>query len=203
YGNVIAGGLSNITPFGYAGGYTDPTGLIYLINRYYDPSTGQFISVDPLVSLTGQPYQYVGGDPVNQVDPLGLFCWGLCSFSNAWNDTGGKVVHYVAQHQAAVAEIVIGTAVVAGVVAATVATGGIADAVMIGVAGAGEEVGSAVAGGAAVGLFGLTFTLDAAFALAPIAGVGLIGAGLAIYGGYQLYEQMFGGSHTHKSACPA
>ncbi|EQD70928.1 Rhs family protein [mine drainage metagenome] len=56
YGNVIAGGLLNITPFGYAGGYTDPTGLIYLVNRYYDPSTGQFLSVDPLVSLTDQPY---------------------------------------------------------------------------------------------------------------------------------------------------
>jgi RHS repeat-associated protein len=31
-------------PFGFAGGYTDPTDLIYLIHRYYDPSTGQFIS---------------------------------------------------------------------------------------------------------------------------------------------------------------
>ena len=46
YGQVTSGGLSSITPFGYAGGYTDPTGLIYLINRYYDPSTGQFLSVD-------------------------------------------------------------------------------------------------------------------------------------------------------------
>ncbi|MHB8263774.1 MAG: RHS repeat-associated core domain-containing protein, partial [Acidimicrobiales bacterium] len=82
YGNVIAGGLSNITPFGYAGGYTDPTGLVYLINRYYDPSTGQFVSVDPLVSLTNQPYQYVGGDPVNEVDPLGLWSWNPCNWGN-------------------------------------------------------------------------------------------------------------------------
>ena len=72
YGQVIAGGLSSITPFGYAGGYTDPTGLIYLVNRYYDSSTGQFLSVDPLVDLTDQPYQYVGGDPINGSDPLGL-----------------------------------------------------------------------------------------------------------------------------------
>ena len=78
YGQVIAGGLSSITPFGYAGGYTDPTGLIYLINRYYDPSTGQFLSVDPLVGITDQPYQYAGGDPINGSDPLGL-AW--CSFS--------------------------------------------------------------------------------------------------------------------------
>lgn len=38
------GGLTATTPFGFAGGYTDPTDLIYLIHRYYDPSTGQFIS---------------------------------------------------------------------------------------------------------------------------------------------------------------
>jgi hypothetical protein len=30
--------------------------------------------VDPLVDLTGQPYAYTGDDPVNAVDPLGLFC---------------------------------------------------------------------------------------------------------------------------------
>jgi RHS repeat-associated protein len=67
------GGLTTYTPFGFAGGYTDPTGLIYLIHRYYDPSTGQFLSVDPMVDQTGQPYAYAGDDPVNGVDPLGLF----------------------------------------------------------------------------------------------------------------------------------
>ncbi len=81
YGNVISGGLSSVTPFGYAGGYTDPTGLIYLVNRYYDPSTGQFLSVDPLVGVTDQPYQYVGGDPVNGSDPLGLCNWNPISGS--------------------------------------------------------------------------------------------------------------------------
>jgi YD repeat-containing protein len=30
-----SGGLSSYTPFGFAGGYTDPTGLVYLIHRYY------------------------------------------------------------------------------------------------------------------------------------------------------------------------
>lgn len=40
--------------------------------RYYDPSTGQFLTVDPLVDQTGQPYAYTGDDPVNSVDMLGL-----------------------------------------------------------------------------------------------------------------------------------
>ena len=67
-----SGGLSSATPFGYAGGYTDPTGLIYLINRYYDPQTGQFISLDPAISQTIQPYAYADGNPVSVTDPTGL-----------------------------------------------------------------------------------------------------------------------------------
>jgi len=66
-----SGGLSATTPFGYAGGYTDPDGLIYLLNRYYDPGTGQFLSVDPDLAQTQEPYAYAGGDPVINTDPTG------------------------------------------------------------------------------------------------------------------------------------
>jgi hypothetical protein len=41
-------------------------------NRYYDPATGQFLSVDPLVNETGAPYSYAGDDPVDEADPTGL-----------------------------------------------------------------------------------------------------------------------------------
>jgi RHS repeat-associated protein len=69
------GGLTATTPFGFAGGYTDPTGLIYLINRYYDPQTGQFISVDPLLSQTLAPYSYASGNPISNTDPTGEAHW--------------------------------------------------------------------------------------------------------------------------------
>lgn len=62
---------SAATPFGFQGGYTDPTGLIFLIHRYYDPSTGQFLSVDPEVATTVQPYAYANDDPLNLTDPTG------------------------------------------------------------------------------------------------------------------------------------
>jgi hypothetical protein len=47
-------------------------GTISLVHRYYDPATGQFVSVDPLADVTGTPYAYSGGDPVNGSDPSGL-----------------------------------------------------------------------------------------------------------------------------------
>lgn len=50
------------------------TGFVYLRARYYDPATGQFLTRDPLVALTRSAYGYVGGNPLNGSDPLGLFC---------------------------------------------------------------------------------------------------------------------------------
>jgi RHS repeat-associated protein len=65
-------GGSPASKFGFQGSYTDASGLIYLINRYYDPSTAQFLSVDPDVAQTEQPYAYTADDPLNASDPLGL-----------------------------------------------------------------------------------------------------------------------------------
>jgi RHS repeat-associated protein len=65
-------GLTATTPFGFAGGYTDADALLYLINRYYDPATGEFTSVDPDLIQTLQPYAYTAGNPVTQTDPTGL-----------------------------------------------------------------------------------------------------------------------------------
>ena len=45
---------------------------MYLRNRYYDPGTGQFLTVDPAYSLTQSRYGYVDGDPLNKIDPFGL-----------------------------------------------------------------------------------------------------------------------------------
>jgi RHS repeat-associated protein len=43
----------------------------HLVGRYYDPATGRFLTVDPDVAETGEPYIYTGDDPVNGVDPMG------------------------------------------------------------------------------------------------------------------------------------
>jgi len=67
------------TPFGYNGRdgvITDANGLLYMRARYYSPDLRRFISKDPLrgdISDLGalNRYAYVGGDPVNLVDPSG------------------------------------------------------------------------------------------------------------------------------------
>src|SRR5688572_30515617 len=59
---------------GQEGSYTDSeTGLIYMMNRYYAPLLGRFISRDPIGFGGGiNLYAYGYGDPVNYTDPDGL-----------------------------------------------------------------------------------------------------------------------------------
>ena len=74
YGSTTSHTGTAITPLQFAGQYLDSeTGLYYMRMRYYDPGTGQFTSRDPFVPATAHPYSYVDGNPLNGVDPLGLF----------------------------------------------------------------------------------------------------------------------------------
>ena len=76
YGKPTAVTGSATTPLGFAGQYTDAeTGLIYMRARYYDPTTAQFITVDPAFTTTLAPYSYANDNPINMVDPLGLCSW--------------------------------------------------------------------------------------------------------------------------------
>jgi RHS repeat-associated protein len=72
YGTPTCEGTTT-TPLGYDAQYTSSdTGLIYLRNRVYDPGTAQFLSIDPIASLTRAPYSYADDDPLNYYDPTGL-----------------------------------------------------------------------------------------------------------------------------------
>ncbi len=64
----------------YAGEYYDEeSGLIYLRNRYYDPSVRRFTSEDPARDDLNW-YCYCGNNPVNFVDPTGEFFDAILDF---------------------------------------------------------------------------------------------------------------------------
>ena len=64
---------SSTTPLGYDAQYTSSdTGLVYMRARVYDPATAQFLTVDPLDAISGQPYSYAGDSPLTYGDSLGL-----------------------------------------------------------------------------------------------------------------------------------
>jgi RHS repeat-associated protein len=71
WGNSLAS--TGATPlYGYAGREPDETGLIYCRARYYDPAVGRFTQRDPIGLRGGiNQFAYVGGNPVNRVDPSG------------------------------------------------------------------------------------------------------------------------------------
>lgn len=73
YGNRTAHSGTADSAIGYTGALTDLiTGLVYLRSRNYDPTTGAFLTIDPAVDFTAQQYTYVGNDPLQFADPLGL-----------------------------------------------------------------------------------------------------------------------------------
>ncbi len=61
--------------------YDQETGLYYNYYRYYDPSTGRYITSDP-IGLEGglNTYAYVGGNPFRYFDIYGLEVWSRNSF---------------------------------------------------------------------------------------------------------------------------
>lgn len=75
---VVSAHTGASTPLQYSGQYADAeTGLTYLRARYYDPSTAQFLTVDPEVRRSLSPYGYVDDNPLNHADPSGRFFGAL------------------------------------------------------------------------------------------------------------------------------
>lgn len=87
----IAGDLE--ASAGFTGHYFHaPSGLHLTMFRAYDAQTGRWLSRDPLREDAGlNLFAYVGGDPVNAIDPLGLVNWtnaGVAAAGIAGNGIG-------------------------------------------------------------------------------------------------------------------
>jgi RHS repeat-associated protein len=75
FGKLTYSAGSIVNPFQYTGRKLDvETGLYNYRARYYDQNVGRFMSEDPEGTDGGiNFYRYVGNDPTNLTDPLGLY----------------------------------------------------------------------------------------------------------------------------------
>src|SRR5207245_580502 len=132
------------TDFAFTGQYRHlSTGLQFTLCRVYDPDNGMWLSRDPLGELGGmnEPkvsapgsseigdplgtpanlnlYAYVAGNPLNLLDPLGLFSWSCFGKGVAsgilWGAATVVVAGLAVGLGAPLAAVTIGLAVVGGV----------------------------------------------------------------------------------------
>ncbi|MDT8379657.1 MAG: RHS repeat-associated core domain-containing protein [Desulfotignum sp.] len=145
FGNVIrqSGDSVDDNPFRFSTRYQDDeTGLLYYGYRYYSPVTGRWINRDPLnepgnvllrkklsnsMPSVCNPYEFCWNDPVNRLDPLGLFWfrqdWQTKSFVGRKNTivpTGGRISRFIEYYVPAgytfgqLHDMFVGNAVAAG-----------------------------------------------------------------------------------------
>jgi RHS repeat-associated protein len=87
YGQPVSHAGAADQPFGFGSMMWDPTlDLYYAVERWYEPTSGRFVSRDPVLGdptqpLTTNPYLFGRGDPVHYLDPSGQF--SLCEMSTA------------------------------------------------------------------------------------------------------------------------
>ena len=117
---------------GWLGGLgveNDPTGLLFMRNRNYDPGLGRFIQQDPIGLVGGQInlYVYCGNSPVMGVDFLGLY--NLCYFwrdLNKWSNVIGAVAGGIGLVVAVVGMITTAPAWLTAIATGAVVAGAIA-----------------------------------------------------------------------------
>lgn len=78
------------------------SGLVYMNARWFDPGSGTFLSVDPLVSDSDNPqtfnaYAYAGNNPIMRNDPTGKSqqdCYGACGGYGFYHMPDGSVLEF-------------------------------------------------------------------------------------------------------------
>jgi RHS repeat-associated protein len=87
FGNLLAPNSLPSNHYLFAGEQFDSSlGFYYLRERYMDPGLGRFTSMDPVLGVQIDPqtlhkYAYALNDPVNNIDPTGLFSLAGMSMS--------------------------------------------------------------------------------------------------------------------------
>src|SRR3989337_2706736 len=99
WGKVLSSNEQVSNPYRYAGyRYDETTGLYYLQKRYYKPEILRFLTKDLYPGDLRNPqtldfYNYVKNNPINYVDPTGLWYIDINASIGYWiGITGGLMI---------------------------------------------------------------------------------------------------------------
>ena len=87
FGEIYSQSGALVQPFTFTGREYDPeSGLYYYRARYYDPAAGVFIGKDPIGFDSGESnlFRYVKNNPVNLIDPFGLYSGPCGNKNHSW-----------------------------------------------------------------------------------------------------------------------
>ena len=99
WGNVLSDTNPGFQPFGFAGGiYDQHTKLTRFGARDYDAETGRWTVKDPIRFDSGDSniYAYVSNDPINFIDPTGLYCLSDRAINAIAGGVGGAFSGFIA-----------------------------------------------------------------------------------------------------------
>ena len=91
-------GSSGAEDFMYTGQlYDSTTGLYYFNARFYDPSTGRFLTLDPTPGIQVDPqslngYAYARDNPLTFIDPTGMVWWNPLTWTPTQAILAGAVI---------------------------------------------------------------------------------------------------------------
>jgi len=98
YGVVTAAAGASQSAYGYTSEYTSQ-GLVYLRARMYAPGMGRFLTRDTWMGDYNRPlsfnrWMYVDGNPINKIDPTGLFSRTQVAQSFGFNNFSDVIGYY-------------------------------------------------------------------------------------------------------------
>ena len=155
-----------------------------VVNRYYDPATDQFLSIDPYFATTDQPYGFTNDNPLNFGDPLGLKIQGTGSAACNVQDNGTDIGTIECNGETSGGRSAVGVIIDTPTVEFPVLVGTVTISSSISIMGAyGVSVGSGgvtVTSGSQTATFGYDGTLSGSINLPGASSLAYTNGGLAL-----------------------